>query len=614
MTLFVIIALYMQYSITQSITLLKNSEIERSTQYAKRISEYIINNTCNTLDACLTDDVELRTQLNHTLQAFQTKNFRNLFVLYRNKKGEFRFLLDSATKNPAQFNEPFTPEDKVFSRIYHQGKPEIIEQQGTVEEVWLSLLYPIVRNNHTEGLLVLDLSKTYAEHIKNFNSPIQTTILLFQIFTLLSILFLGYSFYHSYQLKKSILIDPLTHSYTRAFRKEYLEEQSINLFDFILIDIDQFRRINDRYGREDADRILREFVTYMKSLFSDKTKIIRNHGTEFLIILPKGSQNFSILSKHVFDSLTTKRYLADNMLVSFSISMCSIVTPPKANSYMEVQHLLDKNLLEIKSTGKNRLIILDKITSIDMKYKNSDQIKSAIDHEHLACVYQPICITKTKEIIKYEALIRIVDNEESKLVSPYHFIEYIKETVHYIRLSKWVIQTVFKTLKENPEAEISINLDLIDLYHEDMMQLIKKELNHNKALAHRLTFEILEHNEITDFDRVDLIFKQLKSYGSKIAIDDFGSGYANFTYLANLDIDIIKIDASLVKALEDNNEMAKSIVALINELGTSNQIDVIAEHVSSQEIYEVLSDIGVQYSQGFFLGKPESWEYYHPSA
>jgi diguanylate cyclase (GGDEF)-like protein len=613
MTLFVIIALYMQYAISQSIALLKHSEIERSTQYAKRISEYILNNTCDTLHTCLENDLELRTQLNHILQAFQTKNFRNLFVLYKNDKGEFRFLLDSAIKNPAQFNEPFTPEDKVFSRIYHLAKPEIIEQKGTVEEVWLSLLYPIVRNKHTEALLVLDLSKSYAEHIKHFNSPIQTTILLFQIFTLLSVLFLGYSFYHSYQLKKSFLIDPLTLSYTRTFRKEYLEEQSVTSFDFMLIDIDQFRRINDRHGRENADRILREFVAYMQSLFSNKTKIIRNHGTEFLIILPKGSKNFSILSQHVFEHLTTKRYLADNMLVSFTISMCGVVTPPKVNSYTEMQHLLDKKLLEIKSTGKNRLIVLDQISSVDMKYKNSDQIKSAIDQEHLTCVYQPIYISNTKEIIKYEALVRIVDDEESKLVSPYHFIEYIKETVHYIRLSKWVIQTVFKTLKENPEAEISINLDLVDLYHEEMMHLIKKELKHNQELAHRLTFEILEHNEITDFDRVDLIFKQLKSYGSKIAIDDFGSGYANFTYLANLDIDIIKIDASLIMALEDNNEMAKSIVALINKLGISNHIDVIAEHVSSQEIYDVLCDIGVKHSQGFFLGKPEAWEYYHPS-
>jgi len=614
MTLLVLIAIYMQYSINQSTEALKTSEIKKAKQYALKITDYIKHNSCKPLSSCLDKHIEIRKNINHMLQSFRTDDFRNLFVLYKDKKNIFRFLLDGAEEDPLQYKTIFFPESKEFQNIYQSREPKIIEQKGTVEAVWMSLLYPIVRDDQVEGLLILDLSETYGEHIKNFNSPIQNTILLLQAFTFLSILFLGYTLYSSHQLRKSVLLDPLTSAYTMLYRNEYFEEHTINQYNFILLDIDKFKRINDRYGREHADRILREFVAYIKSILPNDTQIIRNHGTEFLLIMPKSSMDFNALSYELFESISTKRYLADNALVSFTVSMCSAIIPKEICSFYEIQHAMDEKLLEIKSTGKNRLIIMDELSYIDLKYKNIDNIKQAIDSQNLLCLYQPICVTKTKKISRYEALVRIVDEDDpTQLVSPYTFIELIKETIHYIRLSKWVIENTFKVLKENPDQEISINIDLLDLYNEELMALIRKELYNNKELANRLTFEILEHNEITDYERVSLIFKQLKSFGSKIAIDDFGSGYANFAYLAKLDIDIIKIDASLVKALEGNNERAISIIKLIHDLGSANHIDIVAEHVSSEELYMILKKLGIEYVQGYYLGKPQSWEAYHGS-
>jgi len=608
MGLLILIAFYMQYSINQSTEMLKESEINKAKLYAMKITDYIKNNSCPPLSSCLDEHPEMRENLNRILHSFQTEDFKNLFVLYKDKKNIFRFLLDGSEEDPLQYKTIFFPESKAFQTIYHSGQPKIIEQKGAVEEVWMSLLYPILRNNQVEGLLVLDLSKSYGEHIKNFNSPIQNTILLLQVFTLISILFLAYTLYSSQQLRKSILLDPLTSAYTILYRKEFFEEHKISQYNCILFDIDRFKRINDRYGREQADRILKEFILYVKSLLPPNSKIIRNHGTEFLIIIPKSDIDFNALSHTLFENINMKKYFADNTLVSFTISMCSAIIPEKINSFYEIQHSLDEKLLEIKSTGKNRLIVMDELSYIDLKYTNIDNVKKAIDNQNLRCLYQPICHTETKEISKYEALVRIIDEEDStRLVSPYTFMELIKETVHYIKLSKWVIENAFHILKENPGKEISINIDLVDLYNEELMALIRKELYHNKELANRLTFEILEHNEITDYERVSLIFKQLKSFGSKIAIDDFGSGYANFAYLTKLDIDIIKIDASLVKALEGRNERAISVIKLINNLGTAEDIEIVAEHVSSEEIYNILKELGVAFVQGYYLGKPAPW-------
>jgi EAL domain-containing protein (putative c-di-GMP-specific phosphodiesterase class I) len=155
-------------------------------------------------------------------------------------------------------------------------------------------------------------------------------------------------------------------------------------------------------------------------------------------------------------------------------------------------------------------------------------------------------------------------------------------------------------------------MDLADLYNVEMMDIIQEELETNQDLASRLTFEILEHNEITDFEHIDLTLNKLKQYGSKIAIDDFGSGYSNFVYLAKLDIDIIKIDSTLVKELEIDNEKVSAIIKLINEMGKSQNTKVVAEHVSSKKILDSLLALDVEYLQGFHLGMPKYWEAYHP--
>jgi EAL domain-containing protein (putative c-di-GMP-specific phosphodiesterase class I) len=138
-----------------------------------------------------------------------------------------------------------------------------------------------------------------------------------------------------------------------------------------------------------------------------------------------------------------------------------------------------------------------------------------------------------------------------------------------------------------------------------MMSMIIEQLSDHKEYAPRLTFEILEDKNIFDYNRVNEIFMYLKAYGSKIAIDDFGSGYANYSYLIKLNVDIIKIDGELIKELkiqpQKSTKVLKSIKKLAKELG----YEVIAEFVSDEEIYNYMVEIGIEYSQGFYLGEPK---------
>ena len=611
MTLLIAFAVFLQISTVKSTEKLKNDEVENAGQYASKIVQLILRRVDNDVDTTLTSKPQVREQLNESLQAFLTKQYQYIFVLQKDEKGNYRFLLDASEDKPEEYKTIFFPKSERFDKVYTSQKMQIIEQYGGVEEVWLSLVYPIVRENKTEALLVLDLSKSYGDHLSNFNSPLMTVVWMMQALLILSILLLMYLLYRYYKLRKVLLVDSLTSTYTKVFLEEFFNRHEVDAYNAILIDMDEFVQINNKYGNASGDLIIKEFVLTMMNTLSSNSKIIRTVGTEFLVIIPKDDSDFESVVKKLFNTLQEKKYLLKNEVFNQTVSMSAMIIPEGKISIHDVQRILDVKLLDIKSKGKNALGMLDLDHFNQMKYGNIDYIKDALEEERLVCIYQPIFNTKTKEIVKYEALVRLIDKEKGEqLVLPAHFMNVIKGTSQYIKMSKLVLKEVFNVLDQYPDIEISVNLDLDDLYNTDMMKLITEKLYSHKNIADRLTFEILEHNEISDYEQVALIFQQLKTFGSKIAIDDFGSGYANYVYLIKLDVDILKIDGSLIQELLHEPERTKIMLESIKKLANVYKYEVVAEYVSSEEIYDVVKDLNIEYSQGYYLGKPKHIDRY----
>jgi EAL domain-containing protein (putative c-di-GMP-specific phosphodiesterase class I) len=178
-------------------------------------------------------------------------------------------------------------------------------------------------------------------------------------------------------------------------------------------------------------------------------------------------------------------------------------------------------------------------------------------------------------------------------------------------MSRLVFKEVFSVLHKYEDLHLSLNLDLFDLYNEELMDFINLELYNNRKVANRLTFEILEKHEIRDFAHVSLIFQKLKTYGSKIAIDDFGSGHSNYIYLIKFDIDILKLDGSLINALKEDPERAKVVLSSICELAKKQGYEVVAEFISDKELFEEVKKLGIRYVQGYYLGKPKPIDVYY---
>ncbi len=611
MVLLITFAIFLQITTVQSTEKLKKEEIQKAEQYASKIAQLIQRRTANDLESSLTDNLELRDYLNESLQAFLTKQYQYIFVLKKDLKGNYRFLLDGSEEEPEEYKTIFFPKSKLFDHVYKTQKMQIIEQHEGVEQVWLSLVYPIVSENKTEALLVLDLSESYGEHLNNFNSPLMTVVWMMQVFLLLSMFLLVFLAYRYYKIRKGLIVDDLTSVYKKQYLQEFFDKNRLDDYNVMLLDIDEFKNVNQKFGYEFGDMVLTEFTQTLLSILSPHAIIVRTGGAEFLVVSSKSECTVEVEAQKIFDRLKEKKYLIGNEIQYLTVSMSAMSIPQNSTSLQNIERLLDEKLLQVKSKGKNALAILSEEELSGVNYNNIDYIKEALEEERLICLYQPIYETETKKIIKYEALVRLVDKEDpEKLIVPFHFMKLVKGTSQYIKMSKLVLREVFKTLKRYEDVEISVNVDLDDLDNADMMKLITQNLYEHRTLASRLTFEILEDHEMKDHGKVMFYLQQLKAFGSKVALDDFGSGYASYSYLIKLNIDILKIDGSIIKELKYRPDHAKTVIRSIRELAESFQYDLVAEFVSDEDIYIIIKDLGIRYFQGYYLGEPKPIEWY----
>jgi EAL domain-containing protein (putative c-di-GMP-specific phosphodiesterase class I) len=191
--------------------------------------------------------------------------------------------------------------------------------------------------------------------------------------------------------------------------------------------------------------------------------------------------------------------------------------------------------------------------------------------------------------------------EDGKVYSPFLFLDIAKKVKFYPHLAKIIIKTAFKKAKES-DSVININLSIQDIVNIDIVKMIEEELLQN-SIAHLITFELLESENITDYEKVISFIGIVKKLGCKIAIDDFGSGYSNFGYLLRLKPDYIKIDGSLVKNIH-TDENALLVTRTINDFAHNLGMKTVAEFVHCREVFEILQDMGVDEYQGFYFSEP----------
>jgi EAL domain-containing protein (putative c-di-GMP-specific phosphodiesterase class I) len=189
----------------------------------------------------------------------------------------------------------------------------------------------------------------------------------------------------------------------------------------------------------------------------------------------------------------------------------------------------------------------------------------------------------------------------STLIPPGEFLNIAKEGSFYTQLTEIVLTHSIEKIKQC--NKISINLSEIDIEKDNIRRFIINLLQENKDVAEHITFELLEDENVEKITNIDEFIEKIKSYGVSIAIDDFGSGYSNFYRLKKYRPDYLKIDGSLIRDIV-NDKFSESIVRTIVDFAKENNIKTVAEYVENRKIFEKIKELGVDYSQGYYFGKP----------
>ncbi|QKF68461.1 diguanylate cyclase/phosphodiesterase [Arcobacter venerupis] len=399
---------------------------------------------------------------------------------------------------------------------------------------------------------------------------------------------LEYQFYH----------DELT---TLPNRKKLIETLSSDKDSILMIiNIDKFQHINDLYGDKIGNDIIRNTANIIKDNVSKEAILFKLHADEYAIYQPSDViyEEIKDLALHLANCIENHTFIINEN----EIYVNATIGVAYGTSFL--LHNADMALKLAKKTRK-KYLIYNSSMNIEHEYaqnlKWSKKIKDAIENDKIEPLFQPIVDTKTSKIVKYEALIRMID-EDGEYVAPIHFLELAKKNKLYPKLTKIVIEKTFNIFK-NIDAQVSINLSVQDILNEDVYSTIIQKL-HEYKLGDKIVFELIESEGIENFDEIIEFISEVKKTGAKISIDDFGTGYSNFEYIMKLKVDYIKIDASMIKDI-DKNINSQMVTGTIIDFAKKMDIQTIAEFVHSQSVFEVVKEMGIDFAQGYYFGKPQ---------
>jgi len=379
------------------------------------------------------------------------------------------------------------------------------------------------------------------------------------------------------------------------------------------IDLDQFKVVNDIEGHEIGDRLLIEVATLIRSALDNDAFIARVGSNLFQVFISKTVEEKALLLAEKirltideFDFKSGENTY--NISASIGVAMLEPLESIKRPS--ELMSRANHACYSAKTLGRNRVNLFesdnDELISLRDDAKWVPKIRHALSEDLFKIVFQPVVQLSNGEVSHYETLLRMV-GDSGELLSPVQFIPVAERMglIHHIDL--WVVSHAIDYIAALPKTQESIcftiNLSSHALQGDYLLPVIKKKLESTWISPSRLTFEITETAAVSNFNKTREMVSKIRALGCRFALDDFGAGFSSFNYIKNFPVDYLKIDGQFINNLAVDHAdqvLVKSMIEVAHSLGKK----AIAEYVSNTEILRVLKELGVDYVQGYLLGKP----------
>ncbi|WP_051273770.1 sensor domain-containing protein [Desulfotruncus alcoholivorax] len=384
----------------------------------------------------------------------------------------------------------------------------------------------------------------------------------------------------------------------------------------LLIDIDNFKIINDLFGHNSGDRVLINIAELIGSNLRSNDLLARIGGDEFAALLEDADEaSAAAMAEKIRSSVDEYEFILNNFGNFSNISISIGITI--IDGTMDSAQLLsnaDIALHAAKELGRNRAVFNNPDSNPSAKLERFNNIvqliKRALKEEQFIVHYQPIYdIREGKTVIShYEALVRLIgmDNE---LILPGEFIPIAEDFSLMPQIDRWVVSTVLQTLQSYRDINIFVNISGLSLGEEDLLSFIERAIIESGINPSRLGFEITETSAVRDLLLAERWVHKLKSIGCKFLLDDFGIGFSTFAYLNSIPVDYLKIDGSFIKNIHTDLQQ-RAIVQAMCSIAHILGKQTIAEFVENVDVLKVLRELQIDFGQGYHFGKPrpiEDW-------
>ena len=401
---------------------------------------------------------------------------------------------------------------------------------------------------------------------------------------------------------RMLLHDRVLQSISRA----QISRKSVAL---LLIDIDNFKYLNDALGHSVGDIVITQVAQRLEHLCDTETTLARVGGDEFVVMIPEiNSHNVTdIVAMDIIEAIQ-EPFSISGEEHKLSVSVGISFYPTDSSNAEELMRHADTAMYRAKTTGKNRYCYFSTNLQLELNERVSIEksLRTALENESLIVQYQPKYNLVSGTITGAEALVRLA-GEDGSMIPPDKFIEFAEESGLIHDLGRQVLQQSIQTAKklerQGHPLKIAVNISAQQFHESDICNQLEDMLIEAALPSHLLELEVTESALMTDFEETRDILTQLSSLGISIALDDFGTGYSSLSYLRMFPLDILKIDRSFVKDMLAD-EQAKNIVDVIVHLAHSLGLKLVGEGIETAEQWETLKQINCEEGQGYYFSKP----------
>jgi diguanylate cyclase (GGDEF)-like protein len=379
----------------------------------------------------------------------------------------------------------------------------------------------------------------------------------------------------------------------------------------LLLDLDEFKAVNDTRGHPFGDALLKAVAARLREVVGEHDLVARIGGDEFAILHARTDADADAsarLAQLIIDGIRAP-FEIDGFLVSVRPSIGVAIAPRHGPDVETLMKNADLALYRAKTEGRDRICLFDPYMEGDIRAQRAMKadLAEAVASGQFEVQYQPIVDARSRRVVDVEALVRW-RHPARGMIPPDQFIKLAEQTGHIQAIGEFVLRTACREAARWPETvAVSVNLSAVQFTRGDLVALVCQTLADTGLAPHRLTLEVTESALMDDIVSSREILKAIREIGVRIALDDFGTGYSSLSYLQAFPLDSIKIDRSFVAAMETNSR-TQDIVALIAAIAKRLGALIVAEGVETQAQLDLVCAAGCDRAQGYWFSRAQPIE------